>query len=51
VRAERILAAKIDGLVSFDTSPFCVFSAPLERCSAVVQLMACVPMNFHGTGG
>ena len=30
--AEQILAGKINGLVSFDTSPFCVFVCAAWKC-------------------
>src|SRR6266481_9179658 len=51
-RAERIPREKSNGLVSFDTSPFCVFAQHAckllkTRSGSVV----CVPKSFHGTGG
>src|SRR5947207_15296617 len=51
-RAERILREKTNGLVSLDTSPFCVF--PQHACKLLKTRsgpVVSVPKSFHGTGG
>ena len=51
-RAERILREKTNGLVSFDTSPFCVFA---QHASKLLKTrsgpVVCVPKVFTGRVG
>jgi hypothetical protein len=53
--AERILAVKMNGLVSLDTSPFCVSGLGVLQMSCFLWvgsgLVVSVPKGFYGTGG
>src|ERR1700730_8556300 len=50
VRAERIVAAKIDGLVSLDTSPFCVFSCAPRTIQCCLQFSGLRSHEFSRDG-
>ena len=51
MRAERILRGKTNGLVSFDTSPFCVFAR--DACKLLkdkIGLAVSISESFAGCG-